>query len=87
MFRDRPQIGIGHIRWFHFDGGTNRPSFSPMRSLNKAGAFLAGHRCLGSNAQWRLKNCTARSCFSAAARVLKVPRLRRRPVFGLILRE
>ena len=51
MFRDRPQIGIGHIRWFHFDGGTNRPSlsefspnalseFSPMRSLNKAGAFL-----------------------------------------------
>ena len=90
MFRDRPQIGIGHIRWFHFDGGTNRPSFSefsPMRSLNKAGALLAGHRCLGSNAQWRLKNCTARSCFSAAARVLKVPRLRRRPVFGLILRE
>src|ERR1700738_4703877 len=35
----------------------------------------------------RLKNCTARSCFWAAARVLKVPRLRRLPVFGLILRE
>src|SRR5438105_10068515 len=28
----------------------------------------------------RLKYCTARSCFSAAARVLKVPRLRRLPV-------
>ena len=37
--------------------------------------------------QYRLKYCTARSCFSAAARDLKVPRLRRRPVFGLSLRE
>jgi protease I len=35
----------------------------------------------------RLKYCTARSCFSAAARVVKVPRLRRRPVFGFFLRE
>src|SRR6516165_5855545 len=41
----------------------------------------------GSQPQWRLKYCTARSCFSAAARVLNVPRLRRRPVFGLTLRE
>src|SRR5579872_6895398 len=38
-------------------------------------------------AQCRLKYCTSRSCFSAAARDLKVPRLRRLPVFGLTLRE
>src|SRR4029453_6492814 len=30
----------------------------------------------------RLQYCTARSCFSAAARVLNVPRFRRRPVLG-----
>src|SRR5262245_4531894 len=30
----------------------------------------------------RLKYCTARSCFSAAPRDAKVPRLRRCPVFG-----
>src|SRR5512146_2183296 len=30
----------------------------------------------------RLKYCTARSCFSAAARVLNVPRFLRLPVFG-----
>lgn len=35
----------------------------------------------------RLKNCTARSCLSAAARVLKVPRFRRLPVFGSFLSE
>ena len=35
--------------------------------------------------QWRLKHCTSRSCFSAAARDLKVPRLRRFPVFGSVL--
>jgi hypothetical protein len=35
----------------------------------------------------RLKNCTARSCFSAAARVRNVPRLRRRPVRGSTFRE
>ena len=35
----------------------------------------------------RLKNWTARSCFSAAARVANVPRLRRLPVFGFFLRE
>jgi hypothetical protein len=34
-----------------------------------------------------LKNCTARSCFSAAARVLKVPRLRRLPVVGFFFFE
>src|SRR3954467_14306932 len=35
----------------------------------------------------RLKNCTARSCFSAAARVLNVPRFRRFPVFGFFFFE
>ena len=30
----------------------------------------------------RLKNCTARSCFSASSRVSNVPRFRRLPVFG-----
>src|SRR5258708_4958314 len=35
----------------------------------------------------RLKNCTARSCFSAACRLLNVPRFRRLPVFGFFLRE
>jgi hypothetical protein len=35
----------------------------------------------------RLKYCTARSCFSAAARVLKMPRFRRVPVLGFFLRE
>lgn len=35
----------------------------------------------------RLKYCTARSCFSASERVLKVPRLRRFSVFGSIFRE
>jgi hypothetical protein len=34
-----------------------------------------------------LKYWTARSCFSAAARVLKVPRFLRRPVRGLAFRE
>src|SRR3979490_1901293 len=43
-------------------------------------AFLTQVQC-------RLKYCTSRSCFSAAARDLKVPRLRRLPVFGLTLRE
>lgn len=37
--------------------------------------------------QRRLKYCTARSCFSAAARVGNVPRLRRCPVLGSFFRE
>jgi hypothetical protein len=37
--------------------------------------------------QARLKNWTARSCFFAAALVLKVPRFLRLPVFGFFLRE
>src|SRR5262249_34574870 len=36
---------------------------------------------------WRLKYWTARSCFSAAARVLKVPRFRRLPVLGSFFYE
>jgi hypothetical protein len=34
-----------------------------------------------------LKNWTARSCFSAAAREEKVPKFRRLPVFAFFLRE
>ena len=34
-----------------------------------------------------MKNWTSRSCFSAAARVLKVPRLRRFPVLGSFFLE
>ena len=37
--------------------------------------------------QCRLKNWTAFSCFSAAARVLNVPRFLRLPVFGFFFRE
>jgi len=32
--------------------------------------------------QWRLKNCTCRSCLLAASSVSNVPRLRRSPVLG-----
>src|SRR6476646_5845446 len=38
-------------------------------------------------ARWRLKYCTSRACVSAFSRVLKVPRLRRLPVLGSVLRE
>jgi hypothetical protein len=44
-------------------------------------------RCNAAQRPLRLKNCTARSCFSAASRVEKVRRLRRLPVLGSILRE
>src|ERR1041384_4593964 len=37
--------------------------------------------------QCRLKYCPSRSCFSAAARLLKVPRFLRLPVLGFFLRE
>lgn len=37
--------------------------------------------------QWRLKYCTAFSCFLAAERVLNVPRFLRLPVFGFFFRE
>ena len=50
-------------------------------------ALLKNLHPAGVAAQRRLKYWTARSCFSAAARLLKVPRLRRFPVFGSILLE
>ena len=71
-------------------------------SVGGLAAKLAGQRYLGLSLDrdkhatdrsprgaqpLRLKNCTARSCFFAAARLLNVPRLRRFPVFGLIFRE
>jgi len=37
--------------------------------------------------QFRLKYCTARSRFLAAARVLNVPKFLRLPVLGFFLRE
>src|SRR5690349_18494878 len=37
--------------------------------------------------QCRWKYCTSRSCFSAAARVLNVPRFRRLPVLGFFFLE
>jgi hypothetical protein len=40
-----------------------------------------------ANHQWRLKNCISRSCCSAPCRVLKVPRLRRLPVWGFLFFE
>jgi hypothetical protein len=49
--------------------------------------FRPRFREADENRQCRLKYCTARSCCSAAARLLKVPRLRRLPVFGFGLRE
>jgi len=40
-----------------------------------------------SNVQARLKNCTARSCFLAAASDEKVPRFFLFPVFAFFVRE
>jgi hypothetical protein len=40
-----------------------------------------------SDSQWRLKYWTAHSCFSAAARVLNVPRFFRLPVFASVFFE
>ena len=42
---------------------------------------------LGKTSQCRLKYWTSLSCFSAASRLLKVPRFRRFFVFGSVLRE
>jgi hypothetical protein len=52
----------------------------PRRPAEIVGARVA-------SSYWRLKNCTARSCFSAAARFPNVPRFLRRPVFGSFFRE
>jgi hypothetical protein len=60
----------------------------PLSGVRSWASFCV--RCslaLPSRYQCRLKYCTARSCFSAADRVLKVPRFRRRLVFGSSFRE
>jgi len=49
--------------------------------------FLCWTAVQWSNQPLRLKNWTARSCFSASARVLNVPRFFRLPVFASTLRE
>src|SRR5436305_5781645 len=51
------------------------------------GSFLSLFYRRRERSQWRLKYCTAFSCFFAAAFVLKVPRFLRLPVFGFFLRE
>lgn len=55
-----------------------RISIAPRRNGKLSG--ISRHQC-------RLKYWTARSCLSAAARDLNVPRLRRLPVLGSVLRE
>jgi hypothetical protein len=63
-----------------FDVGST-PSRTQLRSREEvAEGRRQFHPC-------RLKNWTARSCFSAAARVANVPRLRRLLVLGFGLRE
>src|SRR5229473_8517126 len=70
------------------------PEPAPARISSGPSLELTASRCCGLS--WerksktyplRLKNCTARSCFSAAARVENVPRFLRLPVFGSFLRE
>jgi hypothetical protein len=56
--------------------------------MSRDDAITAHRRKRGSSGDHlRLKYCTARSCLSACARDEKVPRLRRRPVFGSLLPE
>jgi hypothetical protein len=62
-----------------------RPGFGRY-GANVAAGTRAASLCSFS-CQLRLKNCTAFSCFFAAARDLNVPRFRRFPVFGFFLRE
>src|ERR1700712_4728567 len=70
------------------DGATSAPLPAPGCEQADSALTTFWKRPAGSTAaQCRLKYCTSRSCFSAAARDLKVPRLRRLPVFGLVLRE
>ncbi len=59
-------------------GAGARPGRHAARAASKGNGFYQ---------PLRLKNCTARSCFSAAARVLNVPRLRRLPVLTSFFRE
>src|SRR5450432_2870514 len=75
------------------DGDVADPELFQWCSPVFAGTVTGGYRQFkaaavgGRRAQCRLKYCTSRSCFSAAARDLKVPRLRRLPVLGSVLRE
>src|ERR1700753_1507166 len=50
-------------------------------------SFCILHSAFCNSSHRLLKNCTAFSCFSAAAREENVPRFRRLPVFGFFLRE
>ncbi len=59
----------------------------PRRRCGATAPARSAGRSAAARPQWRLKYCTARSCRSAAARVLNVPRLRRRLVRGSSLRE
>src|ERR1700730_10654706 len=64
-------------------GGCRQHSVSRRRV-----ACVVGARTFASpRYPWRLKNCTARSCFFAAARERNVPRFLRLPVLGSIFRE
>ena len=74
----------------HFDVASGAVgSHSPFTLPFAGSAVKTCHAGTRGRASYppRLKNCTARSCFSAAARVPNVPRLRRFPVFGSFLRE
>ena len=72
----RPSVVHGGGRYRH----GNRSNSLTRKFLNRP----IGH---AFSYPRRLKYCTARSCCSAAARVLNVPRLCRLPVFGFGLRE
>ena len=64
------------------DSGSRQPQ------ADSAGMTVGIRRRISETAHYlRLKNCTSRSCCSAAARVLNVPRFRRFPVFGFFDRE
>jgi hypothetical protein len=65
------------------------PNWLPMRRPQQPAAVCPSSAGLsvGCEVQCLLKNWTARSCFSAAARLPNVPRFLRRPVFGSFFRE
>jgi hypothetical protein len=77
-------VMFGAARWVKQGGAALAARES---ALSGAAALRADGVLLKFVYEWRLKNCTARSCFSAATRVLKVPRFRRRLVRGSIFRE
>ena len=71
--RDRARIALA------------RSPLSKSESVARLGDVF--RPAFASHDQWCLKYCTARSCFSAASRLLNVPRFRRLPVFGSCFRE